>query len=154
MRLLDFEEYVSNLKRKINVNKDKVLFVCIGTSEILWDSLGPLVGSFLKEKLGGKKVIGDMNNNICMKKDLICYSSQIRNGFVVAIDTAISSLELHGKIFITNKPTVMGMGLNRNKGIIGNISIKMAISDIESIDEKYIKNKAEFIGKGICEIEK
>lgn len=149
---MDFEEYVNNLKRKISIDKDNVLFICIGTTEILWDSLGPLVGSYLKEKIDKEKVIGDINNNICSKWDLIYYYPKIKNKFVIAIDTAISNKELEGKIFITNRPTIMGLALNKNKGIVGDVSIKVGISDIENITQKHITNMAQFIAKGIYNV--
>ena len=48
----DFFEYVNILKRKIKVNKNKVVFVCIGTKDVIGDSIGPMVGSYLKCKIG------------------------------------------------------------------------------------------------------
>ena len=43
----------------------------------------------------------------------------------------------------------MGLGINDNKGIIGDISIKAGISDINIRNEKYIKKMSNIIGKGI-----
>lgn len=146
----EFEEYVSNLKRKINVNKKEILFVCIGTNRILGDSIGPLVGSYLKEKIGKNQVIGDINNNICSKKDLINYYPIIKNKFIIAIDSAISNKELAGNIFVSNTPIIMGLGVNKNKGVIGDISIKASISDLEMEDKQYVYNMSKTIGKGIC----
>ena len=57
---MEFEEYVNTLKRKIKTNQKEILFICIGTSKVLGDSIGPLVGSYLKEKIGSKKVLGDI----------------------------------------------------------------------------------------------
>ena len=149
---MNFEEYVKNLKRKINVDTNKILFVCIGTSKVLWDSVGPQVGSYLKKRINKEKVIGDMYHNICSKWDLIYYYPKIRNRFIVAIDTALCIKKLEGRIFISNTPTIMGLALNKNKGIIGDISIKIALSDLKNIDEQYVMKVAEFIGRGICEI--
>lgn len=149
-----FDEYVNHLKRKINVSRDETLFVCIGTSRILWDSIGPRVGSYLKERIDDRKVLGDINNNICSKWDLIYYYPKIKNKFIVAIDSAISSKELEGEVFVSNRPIIMGLGLNKNKGTIGNISIKVSVSDIENTNREYINYMAEFIGKGICEVNK
>lgn len=145
----EMKDYVNNLKRKINVNKKEILFVCIGTNEIVWDSIGPLVGSYLKQKIGKNRVLGDIENNICSQKDLIHYYPKIKNKFIIAIDSALGSQELAGEIFISNNPIIMGLGLNKNKGIIGDLSIKASIYDSKKIDEKYVKNIAEIIGKGI-----
>ncbi len=145
----EIHDYVKNLKRKIKVNKKEVIFVCIGCNEILGDSIGPLVGSYLKRKIGEKKVLGDLNNNICSQEDLMDYYPKIKNKFIIAIDSALASKELAGEIFINNHPLVMGLGVNKNKGLIGDVSIKAGISDLENIDEKFVRNLSEVIGKGI-----
>lgn len=147
---MEFEEYVNTLKRKIKVNPNQLLFVCIGTSQVLWDSIGPLVGSYLKDKIGNQNVLGDINNNICNKWDLFCNYSKIKDKFVIAIDTAISCKELSGKIFINETPIIMGLALNKNKGSIGDISIKTTIYDLDIVNEKYVNRVSKFIGKGIC----
>ncbi len=146
---MEFEEYVSTLRRKIKANQKQILFVCIGTSKVLWDSIGPLVGSYLKDKVGNQNVLGDINNNICGKWDLIYNYSKIKNKFVIAIDTAISCKELSGQIFINETPITMGLALSKNKGKIGNISIKTTIYDLNIVNERYVDKVSKFIGKGI-----
>ncbi len=144
-----FIEYVNNLKRKINVNKKDVLFICIGTKEILGDSIGPRVGTYLIKKIGKEKVIGDIENNICSNIDLINHYSKMKDKFIVAIDSAISNEKLDGEIFITESPIVMGQSLNKNKGIIGDIGIKVAISNLNFIDKSYVELISRQVGQGI-----
>ena len=148
---MNFEEYVKNLKRKLAYNKKEILFVCIGTSKVLWDSIGPFVGSYLKQKINEKQVLGDMNKNICSKWDLIYNYSKLKNKFIIAIDTAFVSEKVSEQIFISNNPLVMGLAVNKNKGIIGNISIKIAISDLKLVNYEYVNYISEFIGRGIYE---
>lgn len=147
---MQFDEYVNLLKRKIKVDKTKILFLCIGTSKILWDSIGPLVGDYLEKRIGSEYVLGNKTNNICGRSDLIKNFWKLKNKYIVAIDSALTKRNLEGEVFISNKPIVLGLGINKNKGIIGNCSIKVCTSYfIESMD---VKNVSEFIGKGICEI--
>lgn len=146
----EFREYVNNLKRKIKGSKEETLFVCIGNGKIIWDSIGPLVGTYLKERIGEKKVLGDISHNICDKKDLIYYYPRMKNKFIIAIDSAISNKGVNGEIFVGNGPIIMGLGMNRNKGRIGDISIKAGISDIEKISKRDVKIISETIGRGIC----
>ena len=146
---MNFEEYVENLKRKIKVEKKDIIIVCIGTSEVLWDSIGPLVGNYLKEKIGEKFVLGDTKRNICNKWDLINNYPKLRNKFIIAVDTAITLKSFPEPIFITDNPIVMGLAINKNKGIIGNLSIKVAISDFNLISSEYINSISEFVGRGI-----
>lgn len=147
---MNFREYVSILKRKIKT-KEQVIFVCIGTSDILWDSVGPLVGSYLKEKIQNKYIIGDMNRNICNKKDLIFYYPRLKNKYIVAIDVAINN-QLHNDIYVSNNYISMGTALNKNKGNIGNLSIKAGISNWQSITLPEVKDIAQFIARGILRI--
>lgn len=145
----EFSEYVNTLKRKMKFSKEDTIFVCIGSKDVLWDSIGPRVGSFLKERMGEKYVIGDLENNICCKKDLRYYYPRVKNKYVVAIDSAISDQLLNGQIFVTEKPIIMGLGINRNKGIVGDIGIKAGIEKRLS-NEKYVLEMSKVIAEGIC----
>lgn len=144
----DFSEYVFNLKRKIKVPKEKVIFVCIGSNKVIWDSIGPKVGSILKKQIGNKYVIGDIRSNICSEKDLIAYHSKIKEKYIIAIDSALEKEFLHGEIFVTEKPIVMGLGVNRNKGKIGDIGIKIAINK-NLVNRKTIEQISEKVARGI-----
>lgn len=144
----NFKDYVNSLKLNIGDNDiNKLCFVCIGTTDVIWDSLGPIVGTFLEEKIGKNNVIGNIKNNICNEKDLRKYRLKINNKSIIAIDTAIVGKDLHGEIFISKKPITMGLALNKPKGKIGNISIKVAIK--KDLPKKEIINMAKFVENGI-----
>ena len=145
----NFSEYANTLRRKMKFSKEETIFVCIGSNKVVWDSIGPYVGSILKEKIGEKYVIGDLENNICSQKDLKSYYPIVKNKFVVAIDSAITENNLSGEIFVTEKPIVMGMGVYQNKGIVGEIGIKAGI-DREFCNERYILDISRIIVEGIC----
>lgn len=147
---MQFNEYVNLLKRKIKADKNNILFLCIGTSDILWDSIGPFVGDYLEKRIGPRYVLGNRYNNICCQSDLEKYKIKIKNKYIVAIDTALTKTNLEGEIFINNKPIILGLGINKNKGAIGNCSIKVCTTCC--IDMDYVKNISRFIGSGICEI--
>lgn len=145
----NFSEYVNALRRRMKFTKEETVFVCIGSNKVVWDSIGPYVGSILKGKIGEKYVIGDLENNICSQKDLKSYYPIVKNKFVVAIDSAITENNLSGEIFVTEKPIVMGMGVYQNKGIVGDIGIKAGI-DREFCNERYILDISRIIVEGIC----
>ena len=73
----------------------------------------------------------------------------MKDKFIVAIDSAISNEKLDGEIFITESPIVMGQSLNKNKGIIGDIGIKVAISNLNFIDKSYVELISRQVGQGI-----
>ena len=144
----NFSEYVNTLKRKIKFSKEETIFVCIGSKNVVWDSIGPYVGSLLKRRIGEKYVVGDLENNVCSKNDLVHYYPKFKNKFVVAIDSAVSSRDLHGQIFVTERPIVMGLGVNRNRGIVGDVGIKVG-TGIEVSDERYVVEMANVVVEGI-----
>ena len=145
----NFSEYANTLRRKMKFSKEETIFVCIGSNKVVWDSIGPYVGSILKEKIGEKYVIGDLENNICSQKDLKSYYPIVKNKFVVAIDSAITENNLSGEIFVTEKPIVMGMGVYQNKGIVGDIGIKAGIYK-DFCSERYVLDISKSIAEGIC----
>ncbi len=145
----NFSEYVNALRRRMKFTKEETVFVCIGSNKVVWDSIGPYVGSILKEKIGEKYVIGDLENNICSQKDLKSYYPIVKNKFVVAIDSAITENNLSGEIFVTEKPIVMGMGVYQNKGIVGDIGIKAGIYK-DFCSERYVLDISKSIAEGIC----
>lgn len=143
----------------INANKELV-FVCIGTKEILGDSFGPLVGTYLKEN-SKFKIYGDIENNICTKRDIKHIYKKIKNKNIIAIDSAVSNTVNIGEIFITNNKCKIGRGINNYKGSIGDITIKavvakkeenmyVTIENLKRVDYKFVRNLAETVGQIIC----
>ena len=88
----NFSEYANTLRRKMKFSKEETIFVCIGSNKVVWDSIGPYVGSILKEKIGEKYVIGDLENNICSQKDLKSYYPIVKNKFVVSLKIILLSV--------------------------------------------------------------
>lgn len=150
--MTSYEKYVNVLKRKINNKRENLLFVCIGTNKVIYDSIGPLVGSYLIKQIDKNMVIGNMNKTFCNKIDFIYNYPKIIGKFVVAIDVAVTKNKEHEEeIFISDNPIVMGLALKRNKGTVGNVGIKVAIPKPDTIDEIYVENRAKFVSKGIIE---
>lgn len=147
--MIDIDNFTNNLNRKINIYKDTLLFLCIGSNDIIWDSIGPLVGTNLQKRLGSKLVLGDEKNNIISYRDLIRNYTKIKGRYIIAIDAAISTKEMAGEIFISDKPLIMGLGVNNIKGIVGNMSIKVAMCNSDKITKEYVNNLARFIAIGI-----
>lgn len=106
-----------------------MLFICIGDSNIVGDSLGPLIGSFIKKN----KSLIQANNNIDIigtMENPIGYNtitSSIKNNdnaFRIIIDSALGSKENIGKIIIDNSNLCAGRGINQGKYLYGDITIR------------------------------
>lgn len=144
---MEYEEFIFHLNRKLkNINKE-IVYVCIGSSKIIWDSVGPRVGTLLKNEMNN--VIGDMKINFSCKKDYILNYNYLKNKYIVAIDSAFINKKIKEEIFITNKSIIMGAGINKNIGKIGDLSIKAIINKKDFKNEKKINNLSEFIANGI-----
>jgi len=110
-------------------NKSKnmnVVFMCIGTNTVVGDSVGPIVGSLLKENIQSNNkitIVGDCENNISYENIEDKIEKLNLNSLVVVVDSALSNHENIGKIFVQNRGLRYGEGLKKTNNTIGNISI-------------------------------
>ena len=112
----------------IELNKDnkKPIFICIGSDLVLGDSLGPLVGTFLKNKNLKAYVYGTLSFPITAKEVEYArtYLKQIHpNSISIAIDAAIGEPDDIGLVRVLNKGLKPGLGVDKNLGTVGDLSI-------------------------------
>ena len=112
----------------IGLNKDnkKPIFICIGSDLVLGDSLGPLVGTFLKNKNLNAYIYGTLSFPITAKEVEYArtYLKQIHpNSISIAIDAAIGNQDDVGLIRVINKGLKPGLGVDKNLGTVGDLSI-------------------------------
>lgn len=115
-----FNELYNELKGK------EPVFICIGSDLVLGDSLGPLVGTFIKNKKIGADIYGTLNYPITAKE--IEYARKYikimhPNKTIVAIDASIGNEEDIGIIKVKNEGIRPGLGVNKNFDLIGDVSI-------------------------------
>ena len=140
-----FNEYakegISDSLKKCNKNLKKPIFICIGSDLVLGDSLGPLVGTFLKRKRISSYVYGTLNYPITAKEIEYAkkYLKQMHpESITIAIDAAVGSAEDIGLIRVLNKGLKPGLGVEKNLSVIGDISI------VGIVSEKSLKNYSLF----------
>ena len=113
------------LNKHIPVNKTP-LVVCIGSDLVLGDSLGPLVGTILKKKSANLYVYGTLNQPITAKEVEVarCNIKLLHpNSLTIAIDASIGEADDVGLIKVINKGLKPGLGVNKQLGMIGDVSI-------------------------------
>lgn len=111
---------------KFNEKEKQVVIVCIGSDLILGDSLGPLVGTFLKNKNVHTYVYGTLNYPITAKEIEYArkYLKQTHpHALTIAIDAAVGDEQDVGLIKVINRGLKPGLGVNKNLGEIGDLSI-------------------------------
>ncbi|EQG03139.1 spore protease YyaC [Clostridioides difficile] len=128
----------SVLKTIINEN---TIVVCIGTDRAIGDTLGPLVGTILKNSNFKSPVYGTLDNpihalNIYESLDTI-KNTHIQGNFL-AIDACLGSQSNIGNIQIREGPILPGKGVGKKLPQIGNYSI---VGIVDKIDEN---NKLSF----------
>lgn len=113
------------------------IFICIGSDLVLGDSLGPLVGTFLKNKNLPAYVYGTLNFPITAKEVEYArtYLKQMHpNSVAIAIDAAVGESGDIGLIRVIDKGLKPGLGVDKNLGTVGDLSI------IGVVAEKSLKN--------------
>lgn len=140
-----------------------IVFICIGSNKIIGDCLGPLVGSYLKDR-ADFDVYGDMNNPVNFEnaehimEEISCKYS---NSLKILIDSALG--DNVGDIIIDDGEIEIGKGLSKKKKICGDISIKAVVGknyndsfqNIEELRNKKIEEINEIamnVVKMICDV--
>lgn len=117
----------SKLKKYLKPNKTKPIVLCIGSDRVLGDTLGPLVGTLLKEKYKiPTYVYGSLNSTITAK-EIPFTTSYLKTLHpktkIIAVDACVGSLEDIGKIKIKKEGLYPGLGVGKNLPKTGDVSI-------------------------------
>ena len=108
----------------------KILFICIGNSNIIGDSLGPLIGSFLQEyantilKNTKIEVQGTIENPIGYNRINKLEYNNNKYTNVIIIDSALGNEKNIGKVLIDTSYLYAGNGTNDGKRLEGDIIIR------------------------------
>lgn len=110
---------------ELNFTKDTVI-VCIGTDKVIYDSLGPLVGTLLKEKNFKYPVYGTLDQpihamNTCENMNVI--QNEMPNAKIIGIDACVGEYDQIGTIKIREAPISPGKGVGKELPLIGEMSI-------------------------------
>lgn len=115
-------EYLTNHFRSFLKFNQEIVIVCIGTDRLIPDSLGPMVGTILSQKLDKIKVIGTLEaplHALNMRRRI--KAEMKKNAVTIAIDA--NKGDRIGEIQIVNRPISPGKGFLKDLPLIGHISI-------------------------------
>ena len=125
-----FSEYapigIKETLSEFNPVREIPIIVCIGSDLVLGDSLGPLVGTILRQNGASAYVYGTLNAPITAKEVEYAkvYLKKIHpNSKIIAIDAGVGQSDDVGLVKVLNKGLKPGLGVDKNLSSIGDISI-------------------------------
>jgi putative sporulation protein YyaC len=131
---------ICDLRQELDRDQTRQLvIVCIGTDRSTGDSLGPLVGTFIREKLIDKlTVYGTLDEPVHALNLRECLNNikQIKNPLIIAVDASLGREKSVGDIIIGKGSLIPGIGVNKELPKIGDIFIK----GIVNIDASHFSN--------------
>ncbi|SDO44825.1 spore protease YyaC [Alkalicoccus daliensis] len=113
------------LRSKIPADSRPLVLICIGTDRSTGDSLGPLTGTFLKERrLSHFHVYGTLEAPVHAKnlqEVLQTVQEDHQDPFVIAVDACLGSYQNVGTIVLGDGPLLPGSALGRDLPPVGDI---------------------------------
>ncbi len=112
--------------KKLNFFNKTPVILCIGSDLVLGDSLGPLVGTFIKRELAGFYVYGTLATTVTAKEMTYVknYIEKLHpNCFLIVIDAAIGEESDVGLIKLLKNGIKPGKGVDKEFEEIGDASI-------------------------------
>lgn len=105
-----------------------IIIVCIGTDRSTGDSLGPLIGTNLKEKDLPKNfhVYGTLEHPVHalnLEEKLAQIHHQHEKAYILAIDACLGKPQNVGSIYVKNGPLQPGAAVQKKLPAVGNIHI-------------------------------
>lgn len=154
------------LIKEINKNLDKqIVFLCIGTKNVVGDTLGPAVGEKLMQT--------NLKNNIIIKgnfseplhylniqENLMNLNKTYNNLYTIIVDASLYSKAYIGKIVFSKNKITLGDAFNKNKYKIGDFAIKGIVGEdykstlknmkvLETVPKQLIQKMSEKIANQI-----
>lgn len=139
-----------------------ILFICIGTDRSTGDSLGPLVGTLLQEKLLPENfyVFGTLEDPIHavnLEEKLNQIQKKFEQAFIIGIDACLGQTKSIGTIQIKKGSLKPGAGVNKTLPPVGhihmtgvvNISGFMEFFVLQNTRLYLVMNLAKTISNGI-----
>lgn len=123
-----------------------LVILCIGTTKIVGDSIGPKVGDKLK-KLGVDAYVYGNTARQVTALNVDDYAKMIRqrhkDDTVVVIDSALGKVSDVGTIKVTRNGIKPGGAFDKDKQRIGDIGILAVVGDAEGDRMKELKTREE-----------
>jgi putative sporulation protein YyaC len=132
----EIEKIANKLKEVINQASKEVIFLCIGSDRSTGDSLGPIVGTKLKEKGLLFPVYGTLEEPVHalnLKKVLKEINFKHENPFILGIDACLGDEKQIGMIILKEGSLIPGNALNKELPSVGDYHMKAIVNYFDPI---------------------
>ncbi|MBN8253465.1 spore protease YyaC [Priestia flexa] len=133
-----------------------VVIVCIGTDRSTGDSLGPLVGTKLKEKsLSHFHIYGTLKDPIHavnLKDTLKIIQKEFDNPFIIGIDACLGRMKSVGSVSLGIGPVKPGAGVNKELPPVGDIHMTGIVNVSGFMEFFVLQNTRLYLVMSIAEL--
>lgn len=130
----EIEKISTKLKEVLCQTSNKIIFLCVGSDRSTGDSLGPLVGTMLKEKNIPFPVYGTLEEPVHalnLKKVLKDIHKTYEEPFIFGIDACLGDESQIGYIFLKEGPFIPGNAVNKVLPSVGNYHMKAIVNYLD-----------------------
>lgn len=130
----EFREMVNILKEVFNSTSQQIVILCVGTDRSTGDSLGPLVGSMLKDSKISFPVYGTLEEPVHalnIKKIMNDIKQLYNNPFILGIDACLGDERQIGLILLREGPFIPGMALNKSLPSVGDYHMTAVVNYLD-----------------------
>lgn len=117
-------------------SKKEIIFLCVGTDRSTGDSLGPFVGTMLKEEKIPYPVYGTLKEPVHalnLKDVLQEIQQKYEDPLVFGIDACLGEKQRIGLILFREEPFIPGKALNRGFSEVGNIHLRAIVNYLDPL---------------------
>ncbi|MFF2857936.1 spore protease YyaC [Peribacillus sp. NPDC058002] len=115
---------------------EEVIFLCIGSDRSVGDSLGPLVGTMLKEHTVPYRVYGTLENPVHafnLEDTLKKIKKQFKKPLIFSVDACLGDQNQVGYVFLKDGPLVPGKALKKVLPEVGDYHITGMVNYIDPL---------------------
>lgn len=148
---------LSDFLLSIYPKKEKeIIFLCIGTDRSTGDALGPLVGTYLKERflLQNVQVYGTLQNPL-HAKNLISTLDHIykkhQKAFFIAIDASLGNYNSIGTIYCNMGSLQPGAALQRDLPAVGHAHITGVVNVLGFMEASVLQSTRLYVVNCLAE---
>ncbi|NWQ41432.1 spore protease YyaC [Bacillus sp. EB106-08-02-XG196] len=132
----EIEKISNTLKEVLCQTSKEIVFLCVGTDRSTGDSLGPMVGTMLKEKNIPFPVYGTLEQPVHalnIKKIIKDIHKTYDEPFIFGIDACLGDEGKIGSVFIKEGAFIPGNAVNNVLPSVGNYHLKAIVNYLDPL---------------------